>query len=329
MRRRIGIVVGLLAGLLGVGAIPTADAEGVRYLDEVFSDITTTKDVVYGQAVNYLGEMETLTLDVHEPAGDTAAWRAAVVWIHGGYFRRGTKEDYRQMWEQFARAGYVTVSINYRLNPTTPEDILDTVLQGRIDEYIDTVRDAQHDAQAAIRWVRANAQSLRVDPERIAVVGHSAGGLTTNMVAFNDHDPGTSGNPGYSSRVAAAVAMAGGSLPIKMVNIDPGEPPFLVVHGVDRHDRALCRGAAVVPRDDRHAQRVRAGAGSPTRTTTRSASRRSASSSTAGCSLDQGSRSRRDSRSWAPSRCSADRFQWGSWRRHAASISSHAGPVPS
>ena len=232
MRRRIGIVVGLLAGLLGVGAIPTADAEGVRYLDEVFSDITTTKDVVYGQAVNYLGEMETLTLDVHEPAGDTAAWRAAVVWIHGGYFRRGTKEDYRQMWEQFTRAGYVTVSINYRLNPTTPEDILDTVLQGRIDEYIDTVRDAQHDAQAAIRWVHANAQSLRVDPERIAVVGHSAGGLTTNMVAFNDHDPGSSGNPGYSSRVAAAVAMAGGSLPIKMVNIEPGEPPFLVVHGL-------------------------------------------------------------------------------------------------
>jgi dienelactone hydrolase len=211
---------------------PRAQAVGVRYRDEVFTDIVTTKDIVYGEAVNYLGATERLTLDVHQPVGDTARKRAAVVWVHGGYFRRGSKEDYQDVWEQFTRAGYVTVSINYRLNPTTPEGVADVVAEGRLDEYIDTVRDAQHDAQAAIRWVRAHADRLRVDPELVAVAGHSAGGLTANMVAFNDEDPGNSGNPGWSSRPAAAVAMAGGSLPIKMTDIDPGEPPFLVVHGL-------------------------------------------------------------------------------------------------
>jgi dienelactone hydrolase len=225
------VVAAVAAGSLALGA-PSARAEGVRYRDEVFSEIATTKDVVYGEAVDHTGATQVLTLDVHQPAGDTATKRAAVVWVHGGYFKRGTKQDYQGVWQQFARAGYVTVSIDYRLNPTIPESVADVVAQGRIDEYIDTVRDAQHDAQAAIRWVRAHAAELRVDPELVAVVGHSAGGLTANMVAFNDEDPGTSGNPGFSSRPAAAVAMAGGSLPIKMTDIDPGEPPFLVVHGL-------------------------------------------------------------------------------------------------
>jgi hypothetical protein len=52
------------------------------------------------------------------------------------------------------------------------------------------------------------------------------------MVAFNDHDPGSSGNPGHSSRVAAAVSSAGGSLPAKMTRVDMLEPPLLVSHGL-------------------------------------------------------------------------------------------------
>lgn len=229
--RRLAGVITVAVALLAT-SWPVARAEGVRYRDEVFTEVTTKSDIVYGQATDYLGQLKVLTLDVHTPKGDTAERRAAVVWVHGGYFKRGSKEDYQDVIQQFARAGYVTVAINYRLNPTIPESPADVVAEGRLDEYIDTVRDAQHDAQAAIRWVRANASRLRVDPELVAVAGHSAGGLTANMVAFNDEDPGTSGNPGHSSRPAAAVAMAGGSLPIKMTDIDPNEPPFLVVHGL-------------------------------------------------------------------------------------------------
>jgi dienelactone hydrolase len=231
---RLLVVAALASSLLAFAARP-ADAGGVRYRDEVFSKTSVTmRDVAYGSAYDHQGKRQVLRLDVHEPSGDRAPVRPAVVWVHGGFFQFGDKAEpyYAPIVESLTRAGYVTVSINYRLNPTTPPGIGDTVLQGRIDEYIDTVRDAQHDAQAAIRWVRAHADELRVDPERVAIVGHSAGGLTTNMVAFNDEDPGTSGNPGWSSRPTAAVAMAGGSLPIKMTKIDPGEPPFQVVHGL-------------------------------------------------------------------------------------------------
>lgn len=224
----------MVTALAGLGLSPGAEAAGERYLDEVFTDITTTPDITYGSAVDYTGQTKPLRLDVHEPAGDTEQARPAVVWVHGGYFKRGSKDSasYRAAWEHFVRAGYVTVAINYRLNPNLPEGAGPAVTGLRIDEYVDAMVDAQHDAQAAVRWVRNNADAYRIDPERIAIVGHSAGGIVANMVAFNDHDPGSSGSPGPSSRVAAAVASAGGSLHGKTVRIDPMEPPLMVSHGV-------------------------------------------------------------------------------------------------
>jgi dienelactone hydrolase len=239
MRRvLVPIAAGLLAaGIAMVGAFP-ARADGVRYHDEVFTDLKVIPDLEYGQAVDYKGDAVTLLLDVIQPAHDHADNRAAVVWVHGGYFKRGSKdvEWYKEAREQFARAGYVVFSINYRLNPTLPEGAhQDLILQQRLPDLLAETVAAQHDAQAAVRWVRANAHrgNLRVDPDKIAIAGHSAGGITAQLVAFNDHDPGDSGNPGHSSRVAAAVASSGGSLPGLMVQIDPlVEPPLLVSHGV-------------------------------------------------------------------------------------------------
>ena len=56
---------------------------------------------------------------------------------------------------------------------------------------------AEHDAQAAVRWVRANAASLRVDPNRIAVGGGSAGAITAVNVAQRSEDPGSVGGNLY------------------------------------------------------------------------------------------------------------------------------------
>jgi acetyl esterase/lipase len=61
----------------------------------------------------------------------------------------------------------------------------------------------KHDAQAAVRWLRANAATYRLDPSRIAIGGSSAGAITAMMVSYNAVDPGSSGNPGYPSDVAA------------------------------------------------------------------------------------------------------------------------------
>jgi dienelactone hydrolase len=232
MRLRVGLAA-IAAVLLGVTLLPHAEAAGTRYLDEVFPDLTVTSDLRYGQAVGHDGNMETLLLDVIEPKGDPAPIRAAVVWVHGGYFVEGSKTVswYKEAREQFARAGYVVFSINYRLDPNLPYGAGPAITQLRVDEYINATFNAQHDAQAAVRYVRRYAKKWRIDPEKIAIAGHSAGGITSHMVAFNDHDPGSSGNPGYSSRVAAAVSAAGGSLPIHIDRVQPPPPPLHVVHG--------------------------------------------------------------------------------------------------
>ena len=58
---------------------------------------------------------------------------------------------------------------------------------------------AQHDAQAAVRWLRAHAADLGVDPSRIAIGGGSAGADVALLVGAHSEDPGTSGTPGQSS----------------------------------------------------------------------------------------------------------------------------------
>ncbi len=248
MRSVAGLVV--TATFLTCVSAP-AQAAPVRYRDLVFDDTVITRpDEVYGQAVNSLGELEVLKLDVHEPAGDTADHRAAIVWVHGGYFVRGDKTSYASTIREFARAGFVVASIDYRLrvDGDFPESTLQVVSELRLNEYIDAVIDAQHDAQAAIRWVRAHAEELHVDPERVAIVGHSAGGLTSTSVAFNSEDPGNSGLPetvGFSSRPMAAVILAGGGAPALTANIGMGEPPVLFVHGLA--DQIVPYVAAALP----------------------------------------------------------------------------------
>lgn len=237
-RRRLPLlaaVAGVVASILGVaGPAPSAGAAGVRYLDEVFSGYTTQSDLVYGQSVNYQGVLEQHELDVLQPADDTATGRAAVVWVHGGFFKRGSKDVdwYQEAREQYVKAGYVVFSIDYRLNDSLPEGILPTIQTLRLQEYIQEAKDAAHDAQAAVRWVRAHAAQYRVDPNKIAISGHSAGGIISQMVGFNEDDPGTSGTPGVSSRVAAVVSSAGGSLPGVLANVGLGEPPMFLSHGI-------------------------------------------------------------------------------------------------
>jgi acetyl esterase/lipase len=129
----------------------------------------------------------------------------------------------------FARQGYVAVSINYRLlappgcggNPDpTPECRAAAV-------------EAQHDAQAAVRWLRRNAATYRIDTERIGMGGGSAGAITSLLVGWRPEDPGTSGNPGFSSAIRAAVSVSGGSPDESPITA--GDAPALFIHGtVDR-----------------------------------------------------------------------------------------------
>ncbi|HTU25019.1 MAG TPA: alpha/beta hydrolase [Pirellulales bacterium] len=82
----------------------------------------------------------------------------AVVCIHGGGWAGGTREGWQWACDELARRGFVAVTVTYRLTPAY--------------HFPDHVEDVQ----AAVRWVRDNAERLKVDPSRIGVVGDSAGG---------------------------------------------------------------------------------------------------------------------------------------------------------
>jgi acetyl esterase/lipase len=101
----------------------------------------------------------------HPPAGGA---RPVIIWIHGGALIGGSREGIhpRQL-EKYLESGYVLVSIDYRLAPET-----------KLPGIIDDLRDA-------FRWVRGEGPRLfGADPNRLGVIGHSAGGYLTLMSGF-------------------------------------------------------------------------------------------------------------------------------------------------
>ena len=130
-----------------------------------------------------------------------------MVWVHGGGFSGGDKTSGEIVSEatDMAKKGYFNVSINYRLYGPGCSAAGGGSQVGCIQAMID----AQHDAQAAVRFLRKNAATYKIDPNRIAMGGSSAGAITALHVAANSEDPGTSGNPGFSSAIKAAVSLSG------------------------------------------------------------------------------------------------------------------------
>jgi dienelactone hydrolase len=227
MRRLFALVVVGLS-LATAGCLPPLTAPPgpapLRYRDEIFSGVTKTADITYGSAVNVNGDTQSLELDMYRPTGDTVSSRPAIVWVHGGSFSGGSKDSPEIVAEAnaFAKKGYVNVSIEYRLrsgcSASNPAPCVAAIF------------DAQHDAQAAVRFLRANASTYGIDANRIASAGTSAGAITALQVAYNPQDPGTSGNPGPPSNVRAAVSLSGAFI---LGTIDSGEPAGLDFHGTN------------------------------------------------------------------------------------------------
>lgn len=152
---------------------PLAGADTVRF----------TKDVIFGNA----GGVD-LKLDLAEPAGEGPF--PAVLCIHGGAWQVGDKSGHEDFLRRLAANGYVAASANYRMLP-------DYKWPAQIE-----------DVKCAVRWLRANAKKLNVDPGRIGVTGESAGGhlaLLVGLTGPGDGLEGSGGNPEQSSRAQAVV----------------------------------------------------------------------------------------------------------------------------
>lgn len=221
-------IVAALGACASSTTVPPDDVRGdTRYVDTVFNAATTQTGIAYGASVPAGGTSASpLLLDLYTPTGDTAAARPVLVWIHGGGFVSGTRTDGQipRLARSMALRGYVSVSISYRLR--SPSAFNADPTSG--------IRDAVHDARAAVRWVRANSVALKLDTTRIAVVGSSAGGVTALFAAYDDAwGEGASGNPGFSSDFVAVVSFWG-SLPAAADSVmQAGEPPLLIFHGTE------------------------------------------------------------------------------------------------
>jgi acetyl esterase/lipase len=184
-----GITAGVLLLLLALG---TSGCEAEAH--------DVVENLSYDATIGHHG-----TFDFYEPKSDSGRVnRPAVLVIHGGAWKGGDKAWGEQFADELCPFGYVVFSINYRLagrpGGTWPAQI--------------------EDVQKALRHIRANAARFRVDPDRIASLGMSAGGHLATMVALRDDPAGPHG------RVKVAINLDGEhdmTMPPDQVMVDFGE----------------------------------------------------------------------------------------------------------
>jgi len=146
---------------------------------------TVTRDIPYATA------HERQVLDVYAPAG--AKNLPVVFWIHGGGWQAGNKSMVALKPKAFMDAGFVFVSINYRLLPTVDMGALTS------------------DVASALGWVHKNIATHGGDPTRLLVMGHSAGGQLAALMCTNDR---------YAKAEGFSLTMIKGCVPVDADTFD-------------------------------------------------------------------------------------------------------------
>ena len=123
-----------------------------------------TKTMTYKQVAG-----RELQVDVFQPSGSAPAGRPrpAIAFFHGGGWVFGDRTEFHGACRRYAEKGFVTFSFQYRLSIKA---------DGSYPHPQVTLVESVKDARSAIRWLRANAAALGVDPRQIVVGGQSAGG---------------------------------------------------------------------------------------------------------------------------------------------------------
>ena len=132
---------------------------------------TRTKDVAYVPASAPDFDKERHILDVYLPkkaAPNAAAGYPVVLFIHGGSWTSGNKNIYTFIGRRLAKQGVVAVVINYRLAPPVH------------------VPEQAADCARALAWTVTNIKQYGGDPQRVFVMGHSAGGGLAALLATDD-----------------------------------------------------------------------------------------------------------------------------------------------
>ncbi|PAW78242.1 MAG: hypothetical protein B9S32_08055 [Verrucomicrobia bacterium Tous-C9LFEB] len=236
----------LLLGTFWPAILGAQESRPTRPLPPVPAGVKAHKDLLY--VPNGTARQ---TLDLYVPSEGTGPW-PVIVWVHGGGWQNGSKEQCLPLRAGFVDKGYAVASVNYRLSG-------DAVFPAQIE-----------DCKAAIRWLRAHAAEYRLDGAHFAGWGGSAGGHLVALLGTSgdvkEFDRGENleqssrvqvvcdffgpsdlavmvGTPGYERHALAdspESKLIGGiptQVPEKaaaaspVTYVSPDDPPFLIVHG--------------------------------------------------------------------------------------------------
>ena len=273
-RRGAPVAAALCLATIAVSLAPTAEARRAAASEDVslslaeYFAVPPSRPAAPSETATYARSGgEELKLDFWAPSGGpdggpdggagtvasadagSERGRPAVVVVHGGGWRSGSRGEFPDWNAWLAEKGYAVFDIDYRLSPPP------------------NWREAPGDVRCAVAWVKENAERYGVDPDRVALMGRSAGGHLALLAAYEEGSPalpaGCGARGGPDTGVAAVAAfypptdldrlsslgyLAGidrflggprGAVPGRyhafspVSLVDAGDPPTFLVHGGD------------------------------------------------------------------------------------------------
>tara|TARA_B100000809_G_C15135276_1_gene530282 strand:- start:257 stop:1222 length:966 start_codon:yes stop_codon:yes gene_type:complete len=239
----IGMTLLILGSCSKEETVATPILETVETPTTPTTEVTITRNVEFGSNISQGGVQKTLFLDVYQPTSVQTQNRRLILFVHGGGYNTGHRDELESLALDFATNNFVSATVDYRLADVT----LDAATTSR------AVMDGVADVKAALRYFykdAATTQQYGISTNNIFVVGYSAGaGIALHMAYLNDMNDvedlggtalssyvtqnggleGNSGNPGFPSTVSGIASMSG-ALGANTV-IDAGEPVLFSVHG--------------------------------------------------------------------------------------------------
>lgn len=197
----------------------TAQEADTRYLNEVFRDFTMN-------TVTYLNKgEEALQMDIYEPKEDTQRNRPVILYVHGGGFSGGKRDEkrYTDFCEEMARKGYVTITMSYTLLRKGKSFGCDFSAEGKVQVFDGTAADVH----AATKYIVDNAKSMKINPEMITLAGSSAGAEAVLHAAYVRD---TKSVLGGSFKYAGVISMAGAMINDRLITNKTAIPTQLF-HG--------------------------------------------------------------------------------------------------
>ncbi|MFN8715211.1 MAG: carboxylesterase family protein [Bacteroidota bacterium] len=188
MKKKIALSCFLLISLF---------AGAQQWLDKKYS-YDSTMNVVYGSAVNFNGTVDSLRINIYSPVCNDpqqVSRRPLMMVIHGGAFIEGSKDDPSVIYicREFAKRGYVTVTVQYRLGFVTDDSLrtcnfpnYSCTFATDTAEWYRAYYRAIQDSKGALRYMINRNQFYRIDTANVFVVGESAGAFTALGVALLD-----------------------------------------------------------------------------------------------------------------------------------------------